>query len=270
MDGGVLHRRLFGEPTTLNAVLQSSAPEAQVLQYVQRNLFDFDARLRPRARPGGGAGGVRRTGSTYTITLRPDAVWEDGRPVTSADAVFTIRKIVDPKIPSNVFKPVFEEFASVEALDARRFEVRFTKPYAFRSMAFVLPLLPEHQFAGQNFLKAKQNRAPLSNGPYRFVAWKAQESVELERNASLPRAPRPLRPDRVPHRARTTRRPTGCSWTGELDEDQIDAGTQGPRRPRSGLCRVLPARRVLQPRLQLHRPERPVAALRGRAHRAAR
>src|SRR5437879_5749687 len=44
-DGGVLQRRLVGEPTTLNAVLQSSAPEAEVLQYVQRNLFDFDARL---------------------------------------------------------------------------------------------------------------------------------------------------------------------------------------------------------------------------------
>ena len=45
-DGGTLERRLVGEPTTLNAVLQSALPEAQVLQYVQRNLFDFDAHLR--------------------------------------------------------------------------------------------------------------------------------------------------------------------------------------------------------------------------------
>ena len=45
-DGGTLTRRLVGEPTTLNAVLQSSLPEAQVLQFVQRNLFDFDAGLR--------------------------------------------------------------------------------------------------------------------------------------------------------------------------------------------------------------------------------
>jgi len=224
VDGGVLHRRLFGEPTTLNAVLQSSAPEAQVLQYVQRNLFDFDARL--ALVPGLAEGlAVSADGLTYTITLRPDAVWEDGRPVTSADAVFTIRKIVDPKIPSNVYKPVFEEFASVEALDARRFEVRFQKPYAFRSMAFVLPLLPEHKFAGQNFLKAKQNRAPLSNGPYRLVAWKAQESVELERNASYagPRG----------HFDRIVFRIVPDNTTayrllvdGQLDEDQIDAGTK--------------------------------------------
>ena len=222
VDGGVLHRRLFGEPTTLNAVLQSSAPEAQVLQYVQRNLFDFDASL---ALVPGLAEGlvVSPDGLSYTITLREDAVWEDGRPVTSADAVFTIRKIVDPKIPSNVFKPVFEEFTSVEALDARRFEVRFSKPYAFRSMAFVLPLLPEHKFKGQNFLRTRQNRAPLSDGPYRFVAWKTQESVELERNEKYP-GPRGHF-DRivfriVPDNTTAYRLLVG----GELDEDQVDAG----------------------------------------------
>src|SRR5262245_2146621 len=50
VSGGELRRRLLGEPTTLNAVLQSSVPEAQVLQYVQRNLFDFDDKL--ALRPG--------------------------------------------------------------------------------------------------------------------------------------------------------------------------------------------------------------------------
>jgi len=222
VDGGVLRRRLFGEPTTLNAVLQSSAPEAQVLQYVQRNLFDFDARL--ELVPGlAEALEASPDGLSYTITLRADAVWEDGRPVTSADAVFTIRKIVDPKIPANVFKPVFEEFESVEALDGRRFQVRFSRPYAFRSMAFVLPLLPEHRFAGQNFLKSKQNRAPLANGPYRFISWKTQESVELERNEKYP-GPRG-------HFDRIVFRIVSDNTTayrllleGELDEDQLDSG----------------------------------------------
>ena len=236
VDGGVLHRRLFGEPTTLNAVLQSSAPEAQVLQYVQRNLFDFDARL--ELVPGLAEGlEVSPDGLSYTITLRADAVWEDGRPVTSADAVFTIRKIVDPKIPANVFKPVFEEFASVEALDGRRFQVRFSKPYAFRSMAFVLPLLPEHRFAGENFLKSKQNRAPLANGPYRLVSWKTQESVELERNEKYP--------GRRGHFDRIVFRIVPDNTTayrllleGELDEDQLDSGLKdrAARDPAFAVC----------------------------------
>ena len=49
-------------------------------------------------------------------------------------------------------------------------------------MAFVLPLLPEKRFAKRRFLKAPDNRKPFSNGPYRFVSWKPQESIELVRN----------------------------------------------------------------------------------------
>ncbi|HWZ84977.1 MAG TPA: ABC transporter substrate-binding protein [Thermoanaerobaculia bacterium] len=181
VDGGVLRRRLTGEPTTLNGVLQSSLPEAQVLQYVQRNLFDFDSGL--RLVPGLAEGmETSADGLAYTITLRADAVWEDGRPVTARDAVFTIRKIVDPKVPAQVFKPLFEELVSVEAVGERRFTLRFSRPYAFRPMAFVFPVLPARRFEGRDFLKAKDNRAPLSDGPYRFVSWKTQETIELERN----------------------------------------------------------------------------------------
>jgi peptide/nickel transport system substrate-binding protein len=222
VDGGTLKRRLVGEPTTLNAVLQSSGPEAQVLQYVQRNLFDFDASL--RLIPGLAEGmEASPDGLEYTITLRPDAVWEDGRPVTSKDAAFTIRKIADPKIPAPVFKPLFEELKGVEVLDARRFRVRFSRPYAFRPMSFVLPLLPAHRFEGQSFVKSKDNRAPLSDGPYRVVAWKAQESVALERN------PRYAGPrghfDRIEFRIvpdNTTA--YRMLLEGSLDEDVIDSG----------------------------------------------
>jgi peptide/nickel transport system substrate-binding protein len=218
---GVLRRRLLGEPTTLNAVLQSSVPEAQVLQNVQRNLFDFDERL--VVRPGLASGmEVSAGGREYTVTLRPEAVWEDGRPVTASDAVFTIRKVADAAVPSPVFKTLFEDLELVEALDTRRFRARFRSPYAFRAMAFVLPVVPEHAFLGQEFLTADANRAPLSNGPYRVVAWKAGESVELERN------PRYWgergRFDRVVFRIvpdNTTAFRLLAS--GELDEDQIDA-----------------------------------------------
>ncbi len=220
-EGGVLRRRLNGEPTTLNAVLQSSGPEAQVLQYVVRNLFDFDARL--HLVPGlAEAYEISEDGLTCTIRLRPDAVWEDGRPITSADAVFTIRKIADPAVPAPVWKPLFEDMESVEALDARRFRVKFREPYAYRAMAFALPILPEHRFRGRAFLSAADNRAPLASGPYRVVSWKAQESVTLARNprwwgpaAHVDRIEFRIVPDNTTAYRLLT--------AGELDEDQLDA-----------------------------------------------
>ena len=181
VEGGILRRRLVGEPATLNAVLQSGLPEQQVLQYVSRQLLDVDARL--ALVPGlAERWDVSEDGLEYRFFIEPRAVWEDGSAVTSTDAVFTIRQITDPKVPSPVFKPLFEDLELVEPIDARSFRVRFRRRDALHAYAFALPLLPERRFAGRALLKARENRAPLSNGPYRLASWKTQESIELERN----------------------------------------------------------------------------------------
>jgi peptide/nickel transport system substrate-binding protein len=180
-DGGVLRRRLIGEPATLNSVMQSSLPEQQVLQYLSRNLLDYDSR--GELVPGlAESFAVSTDGRDYTFTLRANAVWEDGSSVSAGDAVFTINRIRDPKISAPVFKTLFEDLVSVEVLGPKRFVARFREPYVYRAMSFVFPLLPERRFAAKSFLKAPENRAPLSNGPYRLLAWKPQESIELERN----------------------------------------------------------------------------------------
>jgi peptide/nickel transport system substrate-binding protein len=219
VEGGVLRRRLTGEPATLNAVLQSSTPEAEVLQYVQRTLLDFDSGM--RLIPGlAERWESSPDGLEYTLTLRSDAVWEDGRPITARDAAFTIGRIVDPKVPSTVYKPLFEELDSVKVVDERTLRVRFRTPYAFREMAFVIPVLPERRFAGQNFLRAKENRTPIASGPYRVASWTSQ-AITLERNPRFAGAPghferilfRVLPDDTTAYRLLTA---------GELDEDQLN------------------------------------------------
>ncbi len=259
VDGGVLRRRLLGEPTTLNAVLQSSLPEAQVLQYVQRNLFDFDEKL--VLTPGLASGmEISADGREYVVTLRSEPVWEDGRPVTAEDAVFTIRRVVDPKVPAPVFKTLFDDLESVEALDARRFRARFRAPYAFRAMAFVLPILPAHRFAGKDFARAPDNRAPLANGPYRVVAWKSGQSRRARaQSEGLGRA-RPLRRDPPAHRSRQHDRVPSPDLRGaRRGPDRRDAQGEGPGRSRPS--RMLPPRRVLHARLELRGPQQQIPAL---------
>jgi peptide/nickel transport system substrate-binding protein len=220
VEGGVLRRRLVGEPTTLNAVLQTGVPEQQVLQYVSGQLLDFDARL--DLVPGlAQKWEVSDDGREYRFTLRPDATWEDGSAVTSGDAVFTIRQVLDPKVPSPVFKPLFADAEVVEAIDAKSFRVRFRTRDALHAYAFALPLLPEKRYTGHSFLKARENRAPLSNGPYRFVRWKTQESIELERNPRWSGAPGHF--DRILFRI-VPENPVAyrALLEGSLDETSID------------------------------------------------
>jgi peptide/nickel transport system substrate-binding protein len=236
VDGGTLTRRLVGEPGTLNAVLQSGLPEEQVLQYVSRNLLDFDSRM--TLVPGlAERWEVSQDGREVRLTLRADAVWEDGSPVTARDAVFTIRRVVDPAVPSPLFKPVFETLASVEATGPLTLTARFREADAAHAMAFVLPLLPEKRYAGKNFLKARENRAPLSNGPYRFVSWKPQDSLVLERNVRY-FGPRPHF-DRIVFRILPENAVAyQAILTGSLDETAIDESLkqQAVRDPEYARC----------------------------------
>ncbi|HEX4441146.1 MAG TPA: ABC transporter substrate-binding protein [Thermoanaerobaculia bacterium] len=230
-EGGTLVRRLTGEPATLDPILQSTGAEAEVLQYLARNLFDFDAAL--HLVPGLAEGiQVSPDGLEYTVRIRPDAVWEDGSPVTARDAVFTIKRIMDSKVAAPVFKPLFEDCTDVSAVDDKTFRARFKEPYAFRAMAFVVPVIPESRYAaaaprgGRGASRAAgektQARRPLSDGAYRIASWTAQQSIVLERN---PRAW-----GAAGHFDRIVFRVVPDNTTGyrlltsrELDEDELDS-----------------------------------------------
>lgn len=180
-DGVTLHRRLEGEPATLNPIFQTSDFEGIVLAQVERNLIDVDERLRP-------IGGLCDTWQVssdqrvYTFHLRPEAVWEDGSPVTSRDAVVTLARLTNPKVPALLFSSGLESFAGAEELDEKSFRVRFTKPYAFRLTAFHFPLLSASRDERGNPLTAPESREPVSNGPYRISGWKRGEAITLVRN----------------------------------------------------------------------------------------
>ncbi len=212
---------------------------------------------------------VSADGRAFTIAIRPDAVWEDGTPVGAGDAVFTIRKIADPNVASPLYKALFEDLVSVEELDPKTFRAAFREPYAYREMAFALPLLPARRFEGVVFEKAGQNRSPLSNGPYRLQSWKAQESIVLERNPRYAGPAGSFRADPLPDPAGQCRRVSRAA-AGRAGRKLDGRLAQGARGRRPGVRRVLPPRRVLRPRLQLHRLERAAAVFRGRAGAASR
>ncbi|HQR46425.1 MAG TPA: ABC transporter substrate-binding protein [Thermoanaerobaculia bacterium] len=181
----VIVRRLEGEPKTLNALLATTDPENVVLALLERNLLEYDERL--ELVPGlAESVDVSPDHRTYTVRLRPDLRWEDGRPVTAADVAFTIRTLVDPKTPALSRKSYWDGLDRVETEDARTARVVFTEPYAGRIQAFNLPLLPAAAYEGTDVNANPRNRAPLANGPYRLARWEAGRTLELVRNTQYP------------------------------------------------------------------------------------
>ncbi|HEX6868055.1 MAG TPA: ABC transporter substrate-binding protein, partial [Candidatus Limnocylindrales bacterium] len=110
------------------------------------------------------------TGSTWTVTIRDDARWHDGVPVTADDVLFTIRPLQDPAYtgPSGTsWREV-----TVTALDEHTVRFTLATPLGGFLQALTQPLapahllgdvpvelLPDHPFGEQ----------PVGSGPFALV-----------------------------------------------------------------------------------------------------
>jgi peptide/nickel transport system substrate-binding protein len=186
----VIRRRLDGEPKTLNPILATTDAEQIVVALLSRNLLDYDENLNLVP---GLAEEVSDSPDhlVFTVRLRPDARWEDGTPVTSADVVFTLNAVMDPKVPALTRRSFFEGLVKAEAVDARTTRVTFKTPSAGRRDAFNLWLLSAAAWKDGDLATHPRNRNPLANGPYRVGSWEPGRTLSLVRNTQYagPAAP---------------------------------------------------------------------------------
>ena len=178
---------LPAEPPHLNPLLSSDFLVTQVvLGDVYEPLFSLDAHgaivpvLAERV-------DEAADGSSYTFTLRANVRWHDGRPLTSADVVYTLRLLAPGGAPA-VLAADFDDVKSVTAVDERtvRLDLGGFRLGRRESLALV-PVLPSHVFATTppaDLLAHPASRAPIGTGPYAFVAWLPGREIQLRRAAT--------------------------------------------------------------------------------------
>jgi peptide/nickel transport system substrate-binding protein len=120
---------------------------------------------------------------TLVFHLDPRARWQDGRPVTAADVEFTYHVYTDSLVNSP-FRSVLRRVSAVTARDSLTAVFRFREPYPemFFDAVYQVRILPSHLLRSiprDQWRTAAFGRAPVGDGPYRFIGWKAGESLEL-------------------------------------------------------------------------------------------
>ena len=187
---------LTAEPPQLDSTQATDQVSGMVLGHVMEGLMRYDANnnLVP-----GIAAAYERLGQRITFTLRRDAKWSDGLPVTAHDFVFAWRRALDPDTGSQyafILYPLQNaeainkgelppEALGVHALSAFRLQVnlRGAEPNFLQLLAFQTYLPVREDFfitaAGRYAADADQL---LYNGPFVIAEWIHGARLLLARN----------------------------------------------------------------------------------------
>ncbi|MEO9264539.1 MAG: ABC transporter substrate-binding protein, partial [Candidatus Baltobacteraceae bacterium] len=177
---------LAADPANLNPLFlhpDAASVEQQVARLSFEPFIDLDEHGRTvpallREVPTVANRGLSPDGRTITYRLRPNVRWSDGMPVTSADVLFTLRAILDPKNPVRSHEG-YDDIDGARAPDVHTIVFHLKHAWAPAVTTYfsygTAPqfVLPEHVLARQVPLaQAPFNAAPtVGDGPYTFASW---------------------------------------------------------------------------------------------------
>jgi microcin C transport system substrate-binding protein len=118
--------------------------------------------------------------SWVAFTLRPEARWHDGKPVTVDDVIWSFETLRDKGAP--FYRYYYKNVKSVEPAGERRVKFTFDET-TNRELPLIigqLPILPTHDFEGREFDKTTL-QPPLGSGPYRIKSFEPGRTIVYER-----------------------------------------------------------------------------------------
>ena len=174
-DDGVL-RLAMRHPLTLNPLLNEDATVAKILRLIFEPLVVFDDALRPT----GHLAHMEMASdfSSATLTIRHDAIWSDGMPVTSDDLIFSV-EVLRLAPDTVIYKGNVENIGTIQRLDSRTVVVNFIQPSVTAGYTLNFPIIPEHHYRGHNNPASPRNMEPVGNGPYMFDSISPMLSMAL-------------------------------------------------------------------------------------------
>jgi len=116
---------------------------------------------------------------TYDFTLRPNAKFQDGTPVTAADVKFTMDRFLDPKFDALDATDFVDIVKSTDVVSPS--VVRFHLKVPYVGFVYQMPyVFPVPQAAVTKLGNAEFSRHPICAGAYRLAEWVPDDHVLLE------------------------------------------------------------------------------------------
>ncbi len=183
--GGTLIWSLGSTPRHLNPAVQSGISTGQPGAQLFATPLRFDENWNPHpylAREWD----ISDDGLTVTLKLVEGATFHDGHPITSSDVAFSIMTVK----ANHPFKTMMAPVESVETPDDLTAVIKLSKPHPALLLAMssqLLSIIPEHIYGdGQDPKSHPRNSEDVvGSGPFKFVEFKRDQHIILERNENF-------------------------------------------------------------------------------------
>lgn len=193
----VLRRANEAEPESLDPQKTTGLYESNVEHDLFIGLLTLDPEMKPAA-------GMAETWEAsadkkvWTFHLRHDAKWSNGEPVTSADFLYSFRRLVDPATAASATEQIrdvvnAEEIIAGKEKDRTKLGVTAPDPYTLvmtlKQPQIMLPMLltdtdmvPLNRKAIEGNSDWTRPGKIVTNGPFTLAVWTPNSEIVLKKN----------------------------------------------------------------------------------------
>ncbi len=178
--GSTLHLSISANPSRVNPILATDSASGTISGWVFNSLvtYDKDGKIKLEL-----AKSYEFTDDTTLIfKLKENVKWQDGKPFSAEDVVFTYNTIISPKI----FTPYASEFRyvkSVKAIEKYTLKIKYKEPYFKALETWMMGILPKHLLKDEKDLMTSSfNQHPIGTGPYKLKGFEISKDMVLRAN----------------------------------------------------------------------------------------
>lgn len=169
--GGIYTEGILGAFTNANPLYAAGSVDNSVSRLVFAGLFKFNQQnnlvgdLAEEWK-------VDENGTTYTVRLRPNLVWQDGEPLTSADVLYTYQMIQNPDAKS----PLASSWKDIKISAPTKDTVVFVLPNVLSAFPLSMTngIVPKHRLSSYPASQLRSvpfnSTRPIGAGPFKLDA----------------------------------------------------------------------------------------------------
>lgn len=171
-NGGSLTEGIVGEPRLINPLLApTNDADRDLSSLIYSGLYHYDGQGKLEPDLATSFPEITSDGLNYSVTIRSDARWHDGMPVTADDVIFTVQTAQNQDYGAPLTIRAAWQGVTVERSSDHVVIFHLKNKYAQFPSILTMGIIPQHLWQDVkpiNFALSELNTKPIGSGPYKF------------------------------------------------------------------------------------------------------